>query len=824
MKKQLRYGTNVVYNGEIYRITSAANSEGVKICSLKTNDTITVKKTKLIATPHDKHELIKYRKNYYIIKNITCGSNGIPIYELDFANKFHDKNIKIDSIQSNDPGIQPIQSYLQEKFMSFLKFVDRYNSTINYLNKKNLGAYQFIDCSEIENIMNDLIMRCKLNVNQLSKIEHTLKKTQNTAFQIHLLTQRPFEFITQELQLISFDKAEKIANEFNLQVDFKTKCEKWTYCLFNEEKTFYIRKFKYIEKFKKFCESTNEREGNYLNYIENNVIVDKIIEGKEYKTTKKLLEMEKEMTDTIMDLFYDINYEIPSEDIQNEINKFEEKRRFQTKNPAYTLEEEQKNSVFKSIQNKLSIITGYPGTGKTEIVRCITAALHNLFAKNNTGSGDNRSSSSTRSSSDSENDNPFSEYEYNAMRCENDATTECETDAEEIDDEEKNKYVDPKTIALLAPTGLAFLNLQKSIENGNYNDKISGTCHKVLYNTFQNIKFHKDITTCNCKDKVNCKYRNLKIKLAVIDETSMLDTFIFYEILQLCRYFNARLIIIGDVNQLPSIGPGTVLKNLINSNCFDVTKLTNIKRQNAGSLVNTIKKMHTDVIRETQFKDDSMTIQPIKEFILNSKINRELLVDLIKTNQLNKDNTRFITYFNSDKYLFNTVEINNLLQDIYNPNGSIIPSNSKFDNKMIFKLSDKIIRTENDYSSEKMRANGEEAHVLDFDGRLITIQYSGANDKPEQIGINELYDNFKLNYCTTIHSAQGSQYDNVVFFVQPGQSYIIDKTSVYTAISRAKNKCIVISAKDDFIKCQENNKNIDNKVSLFMRESNNYEL
>jgi hypothetical protein len=225
MKRQLRYGTNVVYNGEIYRISSAANSEGVKITSLRTNETITVKKTQIAATPHDKHELLKYKNNYYIIKNITCSSNGVPVYDLDFANKFHDKNSKIDSIQSNDPGIQSIPSYLQEKLLSFLKFVDRYNLTINYLNKKQLGAYQFLDCSELENIMNDLIIRCKLTVNQLSKIEHTLKKKQNPAFQIHWLTLRPFEFITQELQLISFDKAEKIATEFNLQEDFKTKCE-----------------------------------------------------------------------------------------------------------------------------------------------------------------------------------------------------------------------------------------------------------------------------------------------------------------------------------------------------------------------------------------------------------------------------------------------------------------------------------------------------------------------------------------------------------------------------------------------------------------------
>jgi hypothetical protein len=822
MKRQIKFGTNVVYNGDIYRIASVATSEGfVKICSLKTSETITIKKNKLEITPHDRYELIKYKNNYYRIGNITCGSNSVPVYELEYVNKFYDKSQLQHSrtIQSDDPNIQPIVSYLQEKFLTFLKFVDRYNLTINYLNKKGVVSYKPIENSDLEILMNDLIMRCKLNINQLDKIEYTLKKTKNSAFQIHSLIQKPFDFITQEIQLISFDKAEKIANEFNLQVDFKTKCEKWTYCLFNDEKTFYILKSKYIEKFKKFCESRNETESKYLDYVENNIMIDKIIENKIYKTTTKLLEMERKMTDTIMDLFYDVKYDIPDEEIQNEINKFEQKRRSQMNNQNYNLEEEQKKSVFKSIQNKLSIITGFPGTGKTEIVRCITNVLHNLYQKYKPTDSNNSNDSN------SDDDNPFSKYEYDDNEChkasENDENDEND---ENHTSEEFNKYVDPKTIALLAPTGLAFVNLEKSIESGYYNDKISGTCHKILYNIFQNIKIHKNIKNCTCTEKEKCKYRKLKIKLIIIDETSMVDTFIFYEILELCKYFNARLIIIGDANQLPSVGPGTVLKNLINCNCFDITKLTNIKRQDAGSLVNTIKKMNTDIIRNTKFKDDSISIKSIKEFILNSKINRELLVELIQSNQLNKDNTRFITYFKIDKYLFNTVEINNMLQDIYNPDGSIIPSNNKFENKMFFKISDRIIRTENDYSSEKMRANGEEAKILDFDGRLVTMQYVGAKNNPETIGINELYENFKLNYCTTIHSAQGSQYDNVVFFVQPGTSYIIDKTSVYTAISRAKNKCIIITAKDDFIKCQENNKNIDNKVSLFMRESNSYEL
>ena len=136
MKRQLKYGTTVVYNGDIYRISSHATSEGiVKITSLKTSETITIKKTKLVSTPHDTSELIKYKKNYYRISNITCNNSGVPVYELDYVNKFYGNNSKINTIQSDDPNIQPIASYLQEKFMTFLKFVDRYNLTINYLNK-----------------------------------------------------------------------------------------------------------------------------------------------------------------------------------------------------------------------------------------------------------------------------------------------------------------------------------------------------------------------------------------------------------------------------------------------------------------------------------------------------------------------------------------------------------------------------------------------------------------------------------------------------------------------------------------------------------------
>ena len=122
-----------------------------------------------------------------------------------------------------------------------------------------------------------------------------------------------------------------------------------------------------------------------------------------------------------------------------------------------------------------------------------------------------------------------------------------------------------------------------------------------------------------------------------------------------------------------------------------------------------------------------------------------------------------------------------------------------------------------------MRANGETAKILDFDGKKVTIEYSDSKGSSEEIGINELYENFMLNYCVTVHKSQGSQYQNVVFIIEPAQT-ITEKKTIYTAISRAEKKCIIISNEYDFVNLQKNNKKLNMKVSIFMEESNTYEL
>ena len=827
MSKQIKSRDNVIYNNELYNVVNVSRSDSLSIKQNKNGNTINVKKSQVVKLSLNKYDILLYNNSFYRVKDVgigfqreKTGTNSTIQYELEEFTT--NKNKKKISIPSNDTKIIAIPSEYQEKLPSFLSLVEKYNSALKFVmqretivTKEKYLSYKFIKEEDVIDMMNKLLNQCKLNINQLYKIIHTLKKTHNPSLQLQCIYENPFNFITQEFQLITFEKVEKICQEFNLNIDFRVKYEKWIYSLFFKENAFYMINWKFNKEVNKFC----ERYGEIAREIDiSDFVININIDGKEYKTTKFLLELEKKTTDLMMDLFYDLEYDVPIEEINALIETYE------TKNNKI-FEEDQKNGIIRSIKNKLSIITGFPGTGKTEIVKCILFILSKIAEKY------------------------FPELGGHEKLSENST---------------KKKYWPLKNVSLMAPTGLAYINLHRSLEKSFYNEKISGTCHRTLYNTFPKIiqsnlegEIHhetQDETHDEMQERANIfdEYRynednehnedntpskssigpnnnddKKTVKLIILDETSMLDMFLFYELLISCQHFDARLIIIGDINQLPSIGPGLVLKNLIASKCFEVTLLTKIKRQNAGSLVSTIKKMTSEIINYTKFKDHTISVINSNEFINTSSgiINKDDILKLIETHSFNKNTTKFITYFNNTKFKFNTSSINSILQDIFNPSNGIdnIPSNNKYEKDTIFRINDKIIRTENDYSSEKMRANGEEAEILDFDGRYVTIKYNDAESVPEKICIDELYDNFKLNYCITIHKSQGSQYDNVVLFIEPNQS-IIDKTSLYTAISRARNKCIVVSTKTDFIKCQSNNNSFDNKVSLFMRKSNKYEL
>jgi hypothetical protein len=696
------------------------------------------------------------------------------------------------------------------------------------LNKKTGKTFDLLNYKTVDKDMDNLFDKCRLRINQLDKISNTMKKCQELNIQIKFIIINPFNFITQDYQLLTYERAEKICSEYELNIDFKIKLEKWTYCLFlNDKKTFYLPKWLYEQEMEKFCRYRQENHIKFKTFIKT-IVIEKNIDKTIWVTTTYLLGVEKDMTDLMMELFYKDSYDIPEDKINQLICIYEErKRKSEAKFKSFSLEPEQKTSVIKSIQNRLSIITGPPGTGKTEILKCKNYCLYELYKIENPDENTDTNSIIDNIEDDEDEDeyeDQYDQYEDDNSEYNDDFSVTSDIC---IECDESNKYINPRTISLMAPTGLAFINMNRAQEAKHYNNKISGTCHRLLYHTIPNIKKHKNPKYCDCKDKKDCKY-NMDIKLIELDEASMLDTFALYDLLKACKYFNSRLILLGDVEQLPSIGPGKILQQLIESQVFTVTKLTKIKRQNSGALVNNILKMSKEIVQVTDFVDDTMVLLNIDDFMVNKEISIDAFYTFISSHNLNKDDTKFITGFNTPIKIFNTKNINNLIQNKFNPEDldneyDKIPSNYKYENSFTFRIKDKIIRTENDYSSEKMRANGEEAEIIDFDGENVTIKYSGADDKPERIGINGLYENFTLNYCVTVHKSQGSQYKNVVFFIEPEQTFI-EKKMIYTAISRAQTRCFVISRSNDFISLQKQSKKIDLKVSLFMKESDNYEF
>jgi len=718
-------------------------------------------------------DYINYEEDFYVVTAITVNfgiQENLKIEYINFKKKEKEKTPETEIISTGHKSLTLIATIIQSKLIQWLKFTDRYNMTIEYLNKKKGSGFTPLDSKNYEKDISLYLFKCKLTSNNLNNIERTLKKTQSVSLQLEKITENAFAFITEEYQIISFDRADHICDEFNQNIDFKIKCVSWAYDqFFRKYKSFYVSKAKFKKDFKKFCDDYSKDNSIYLPYIEK-TIIDIHIDKKAYKTTKFMLENEKKITDKTIDMFNDKPFDISIEEINEEIIEHEQKR--------FSLEKEQRESVIKAVGNKCTIITGLPGTGKTTIIKCVLEVLNNLYKK--------------------------------------------------YGDDLDNTYVSPQSIGLIAPTGLAFINMKSGQEKPPiYNEKISGTCHRTLYHTFETIKQHKKKKEkgkyCGCKDNI-CEY-DYSIKLLIADETSMIDINMFSEILDMCKYFkNARLILLGDVNQLESIGPGSVLKSLINSPYFEVAQLNTIKRQGASELVECIKKMNNGIIIESnKFTDDSFKILDITDFIKDGDLSEEAVIKLL--NVLGYDinsSTKFITYNKDNKYTCNTGSINNILQNYCNPikNTIIIPSNQKFENPYTFRVNDRIVRTENDYTSENMRANGEEAIISKFDGKVVTIKYIYDIIHPtEQISIDELYENFILNYCVTIHKSQGSQYSKVVIFIQPGSN--LNKSGLYTAISRAQYNCIVITTMKDFITIQKND--TSDKVSLFMRTSIEFE-
>lgn len=293
----------------------------------------------------------------------------------------------------------------------------------------------------------------------------------------------------------------------------------------------------------------------------------------------------------------------------------------------------------------------------------------------------------------------------------------------------------------------------------------------------------------------------LEADVVIIDEMSMVDIYLAHALFQ-AVVPGTHLILVGDVDQLPSVGPGNVLKDIIHSECFSVITLSTIYRQEEGSDI--ITNAHK--ILRGEYPD--MTNQSRDFFLLPRRTPREVIeeVGVLTSAKIPK-------YVNSKPYEVQVLtpmrlgdlgveNLNKELQNILNP-----PASDKKEHEahnIRFREGDKVMQIKNDYDLEWVVYDPSGNHVMDkgtgvFNGDLGIIQE--IDDYTEQVKVlmddrtvrydYKLLEELELAYAITIHKSQGNEYPAVILPLLSGPRVLLHRNLLYTAITRAK-QCVVI--------------------------------
>lgn len=340
----------------------------------------------------------------------------------------------------------------------------------------------------------------------------------------------------------------------------------------------------------------------------------------------------------------------------------------------------------------------------------------------------------------------------------------------DIIDKEKN------LITLCAPTGKASKKMAEA--TGLH----ASTIHKILGWTTED----KSIENFTTNNKINSK-------LVIIDEASMIDIFLMKNILKITNK-NSCIIFIGDNDQLPSISIGNVLNDLIESEKINVIRLNKIFRQKADSGI--IKLSHAI---KNNLKINILDNQKDKIFIKVNKnnINNEILnlyEDLLYKKQKEKIQILIPTY----KSDFGINKINLLIQDKFNKNKNQIEYGNN-----IFKIDDKVMQLVNNAEDNVFNGdigiiydihneNNEQKVIVDYDGHFVTYKKNELNQ-------------ITLSYAISIHKSQGSEFDYVIIPLVDTYNFMLNKNIMYTAITRAKKKLIILGDETVFYKSVEEN-------------------
>ncbi len=355
----------------------------------------------------------------------------------------------------------------------------------------------------------------------------------------------------------------------------------------------------------------------------------------------------------------------------------------------------------------------------------------------------------------------------------------------------KKKY----KIVLCAPTGRAAKRMTETT------GEEASTLHRLL-------EIGKVDEESLFKKESEYKGTPIDADIIIVDEVSMVDMFIMSYLLD-CIYLGTKLILVGDSDQLPSVGPGSVLQDMISSERITTVHLDKIFRQAARSKI--IVNAHRVNSGKKFIEKDDPELEPDsnQDFFFIKENNQEKVLEQV----LSLCNGRLKKFGDYDffqsiqvlsptkKGMLGTKEMNKSLQQELNPHREGEPEKASMG--AIFRIGDRVMQIKNNYDMywEKQDADSLEVGNGVFNGETGTI--TNISEKEKNITVkfddekvcwyefNEL-EQIEHSYCITIHKAQGSEFDVVIMVVPQAAPMLLTRNLLYTGLTRAKKLLIVI--------------------------------
>ena len=369
-------------------------------------------------------------------------------------------------------------------------------------------------------------------------------------------------------------------------------------------------------------------------------------------------------------------------------------------------------------------------------------------------------------------------------------------------------------VALCAPTGRAAKRLSESTANE------AKTIHRLLEMEFEEGGGHGHFRR-NEQDL-------LEESVIIVDEASMVDNSL---LCSLCKAIKpgARLILIGDADQLPSVGAGRVLNDIIDSGRFATVRLTEIFRQARESLIVT----NAHAINEGIYPN--LGVKNNDFFYLHRRTDREIaetVVELCKTRlprtygKATEGGIQIITP--SRKGEAGTENLNRLLQSSLNP-----PEKGKRELKFreaTFRVGDRVMQTKNNYDIEWESGDGvdQTAGSGVFNGDIGTVVFIDTAeremvvrfDDKEATYTGEMLDELEHAWAVTVHKSQGSEYPFVIVPMYAAPPLLLTRNLLYTAVTRARRMVILVGREDIVHTMVDNNRQSMRYTGLIHRLSN----